>query len=100
MPAKRLSMRKIQEILRLKYGHGLSNRDISNSTTTSRSTVADYLLRTSAAGISWPLPKGMKRNWNICSCPDGKPLPEHDACSRPITHDNIRGSQYYHHCIQ
>lgn len=31
---------------------------------------------------------------------DTKPLPEHDACSRPITHDNIRGSQYYHHGIQ
>lgn len=59
MPAKRLSMRKIQEILRLKYGHGLSNRDIAKSTTTSRSTVADYLLRASAAGISWPLPAGM-----------------------------------------
>ncbi|MFZ5760483.1 MAG: hypothetical protein ACOY32_12770 [Thermodesulfobacteriota bacterium] len=59
MPAQRLSMRKIQEILRLKYGLGLSNRDISNSTTTSRSTVADYLLRASAAGISWPLPEGL-----------------------------------------
>lgn len=59
MPAERLSMRKVQEILRLKYGHGLSNRDIAKSTATSRSTVADYLLRASAAGISWPLPDGM-----------------------------------------
>ena len=44
MPAERLSMRKIHEMLRLKFGHGLSNRDIALSVAVSRSTVADYLL--------------------------------------------------------
>lgn len=52
MPAVRLSMRKIYEILRLKFDHGLSNRDIALSVGVSRSTVIDYLLRVQAAGLS------------------------------------------------
>ena len=59
MPAERLSMRKIHEILRLKFGQGLSNRDVARSTSVSRSTVADYLLRAKAANLSWPLPLGL-----------------------------------------
>ena len=59
MPAGRLSMRKISEILRLKYGHGLSNREVALSVSVSRSTVADYLLRAQAASVSWPLPEGL-----------------------------------------
>jgi len=57
MPGKRLSMRKIREILRLKFECGQSNRTIARSCSISRSTVADYLLRASAAGLTWPLPK-------------------------------------------
>jgi len=55
MPKKRLSMRKIREILRLKYECKLSNRDIAQSCSTGHSTIGDYLLRASAAGLSWPL---------------------------------------------
>ena len=56
MPAKRLSMRKIREILRLKFECGQTNRKIAGSCSISRSTVADYLLRAGAAGLSWPVP--------------------------------------------
>ena len=56
MSAKRLSMRKIKEILRLKFDCKQSNRNISISCSISRSTVADYLLRAKAAGLYWPLP--------------------------------------------
>jgi transposase len=59
MPAKRLSMRKIKEILRLKYEVGLSARQIARSCSVSRSTVSEYLSRASAAGLSWPLEEGM-----------------------------------------
>ncbi|HHO49259.1 MAG TPA: hypothetical protein ENN06_12560 [Desulfobacteraceae bacterium] len=52
-------MRKIHEILRLRFDCGLSGRDIFRSTSVSRSTVSDYLLRASAAGFSWPFPEGM-----------------------------------------
>lgn len=56
MPAKRLSMRKIREILRLKYECEKSIRDIAKSCSVGRSTVSDYLLRARSAGFTWPLP--------------------------------------------
>lgn len=56
MPAERLSMRKIKEILRLKWSCGLSNRKIAQSCVMSRSTVAEYIMRAAAAGLAWPLP--------------------------------------------
>jgi transposase len=59
MPAKRLSMRKIKEILRLKYEVGLSIRQIAKSCSAGKSTVYEYLSRASAAGLSWPLDDDM-----------------------------------------
>ncbi len=47
-------MRKIKEVLRLKYDCNISEREISRSCQVSRSTVADYLMKAKAAGISWP----------------------------------------------
>jgi transposase len=48
-------MRKIREVLRLKWECGLSERQISQSCVLSRSTVSDYLCRAKAAGLTWPL---------------------------------------------
>ena len=56
MPAKRLSMRKIKEVLRLKWGNEVSNRKIATSCGIGRPTVAEYLRRAEEAGLSWPLP--------------------------------------------
>jgi transposase len=49
-------MRKIREILRLKWSAQLSNRAIATSCAISRSTVADCLERAASAGLTWPLP--------------------------------------------
>ena len=57
MPKERLSMRKIKEILRLSWECGLSKQKIAQSCGVARSTVGDYLMRASAAGLSWPLPE-------------------------------------------
>jgi transposase len=46
-------MRKIKEVLRLKYDCGISEREISRSCSISRSTVADYLRRAAAAKLTW-----------------------------------------------
>ncbi len=54
MANRRLPVRKIKEVLRLKYSCNLSEREISRSCQVSRSTVADYLMKAKAAGISWP----------------------------------------------
>ena len=56
MPAERLTMRKIREVFRLKFDCDLSNRQIANSCSIARSTVAEYLFRLQQAGLSWPLP--------------------------------------------
>ena len=48
-------MRKIEEVLRLKWGHQLSNRQIANSCLISHTTVREYLDRARLVGLSWPL---------------------------------------------
>ena len=59
MPAKGLSMRKIREILRLRYEVGLSSHQIAASCSVGRTAVVGYLRRAAAAGVTWPLPEGM-----------------------------------------
>lgn len=56
MSKKRLSMRKIEEVLRLKFETDLSERKIATSCGVSRSTVAEYLARFKRSGLVWPLP--------------------------------------------
>ena len=53
---KRLPMRKIREVLRLKFEHRLSERKIARSCNISRSTVSDYIGRFAVSGLQWPLP--------------------------------------------
>jgi transposase len=53
MTQERLSVRKIREILRLKYEVGLSNRAIARACCVSNSTVGDYVVRAKRAGIVW-----------------------------------------------
>jgi transposase len=48
-------MRQIREVLRLKFDRQLSSRQIAGSCGIGRTTVADYLERVEAAGLSWPL---------------------------------------------
>jgi DNA-binding MarR family transcriptional regulator len=56
MPQEGLSMRKIREVLRLRYDLGLLQHEIARSCSISQPTVNRYLQRASAAGLSWPLP--------------------------------------------
>ena len=59
MPAKRLSMRKIKEVLRLKWSKRLSNRRIASSCGIARPTVSEYLRRAESARLTWPLPASL-----------------------------------------
>jgi transposase len=52
-------MRKIREVLRLSLGQGLSLRQVAASAQVPYTTVADYLRRARAAGLTWPLPVGL-----------------------------------------
>jgi transposase len=59
MPNKRLPMRKIREILRLRYVCGLSEREIARSCRVTRSTVGNYLRRAAAAKVTWQVAEGI-----------------------------------------
>lgn len=59
MPARRLSMRRIKEMLRLHFAAGASDRAIARELGLARSTVGDYLERAAAAGLGWPLPEDL-----------------------------------------
>lgn len=56
MPAKRLSMRNIREVLRLKHERGLSHRAVAQSCALGVGTVTLYLQRAAEVGLEWPLP--------------------------------------------
>jgi transposase len=52
-------MRKIRDILRLRWGDKLSQRDVGLSVGSSPSTVSDCVGRAEVAGLSWPLPEDL-----------------------------------------
>jgi len=53
-------MRRIKEVLRLRFEAGLGHRQIARSCSLGVGTVHDYLKRAEAAGLKWPFPEG----WN------------------------------------
>lgn len=59
MPAKRISMRKIREVLRLRLEARLSIRQISASTKISVGAIQKLLSRVDALEITWPLPEDL-----------------------------------------
>lgn len=59
MSAKRLSMRKIKEVLRLKWSLDLSHRAIGRSCGIGHTVVTEYLRRAERVGLCWPLPPEM-----------------------------------------
>lgn len=56
MAQKRLSMRKIREILRLRFGCNLSYRAVARSCSASPAAVYECVQRAEAAQLDWPLP--------------------------------------------
>ena len=52
-------MRKIREVLRLKFEHQFSNRRTAVACKLSRSTIKEYIARFQAAKLDWPLPDDM-----------------------------------------
>ena len=56
MGAKRLPMRKLREILRLKYERRMGHRAIARACGVGVGTVSEYVRRARQAGLIWPLP--------------------------------------------
>jgi transposase len=57
--SEKLSMRKITEMLRLKWDLKRSNREIAASIGSSNSTVSECVRRAIKANLSWPLPSDL-----------------------------------------
>jgi transposase len=50
-------MRKIKDVLRLRFGMNLGQDQIARSCSISQATVHRYLERADSAGLTWPLPE-------------------------------------------
>jgi transposase len=59
MPAKRSSMRKIRDVLRLKFEEKRSHGRIAQITGLSKGAVANYVRRAGLNSIGWPIPAEM-----------------------------------------
>ena len=86
MANRRLSMRKIKEVLRLSYHGELSARQVAHSLNISRSAVKEYQERAKKAGLIWPLPDTLNEQElehklfppPLTVEPPAKPLPDFD----------------------
>ena len=54
MPTAPISMRKLKEILRIKYGTGLSHRQIGRSLAITPFVLSRYANRAAQLGMKWP----------------------------------------------
>jgi transposase len=57
MPAERMTMRHVREVLRLKFVGGVPTREIARRIGVAASTVRTTIKRFEAAGLGWPLPE-------------------------------------------
>jgi len=98
MPQERLSMRKIGEVLRLKWDCKLSNRAIARSCHISHSTVSEYLARAERAGLTWPLPENLSEDGlyallfpekQLEATPVSKPLPDREKVRKELRKHNV-----------
>src|SRR5258705_8717721 len=83
MPAERLSMRKVREVLRLKHTLGMSLRQISEATGVGKTVAGEYVRRAEVIGITWPVPDGiddaaLERRLFPIPCETGPPYPAID----------------------
>lgn len=83
MPAERLPMRRIKEIMRLKWDCRLLARHVSRSLRVARSTLGEYSRRARAAGLSWPLPEELDKETSE------RPLPDWAEVHQELRHKGL-----------
>lgn len=95
-------MRKISEVLRLRFELGLGQRAIARACSISQSTVHDYLNRAAAAGMVWPLGEEWDQQRVEQALFGGqqvvKRLPEHVLPDFPALHAELQ--QHPHLTLQ
>jgi len=86
-------MRKIKEVLRLRYELKLEQRQIARSCSISVSTVHEYLKRAEGAKVSWPLPDGWddtRLEGALYPSPEGNPRPKKSSPDFAAIHEQLR----------
>ena len=53
-------MRRVKEVLRLRFELGFGQREIARACSISQGAVHNYLKKAAAAGMQWPLPEGTR----------------------------------------
>ncbi len=93
MAKERLSMRKIREILRLKFDCKLSERKIAKSCSVARSTVGSYLSMAKSAGLTWPIPEHLS-DTDISNMMfknrDGRPVNKRNMPTMDYIHNELK----------
>ena len=87
-------MRKIKEVLRLRFELGLRQREIARACSISQGAVHRYLKRAATAGISWPLPEGWDEQ-RVEAALFGEPHPTEPSPERalpdfPALHEQLQ----------
>jgi len=97
MPGERLSMRKIREVIRLRFAQGLSQRAVGRSLGLSIGAVNGYLSRARMAGLTWPLPENLDDAQLEALlyppppdvAPDRRPVPDWAVMHREMRRPNV-----------
>ena len=91
-------MRKVKEVLRLRFGLGLQQSQIARSCSLGQATVHRYLQKAAAAGLSWPLPEDVDdRHLEELLFPVGPGRPSHTVRSLPDFGEVRRQLQTHKH---
>ena|SRR5258708_3937575 len=90
-------MRKIREVLRLRFASGLAQRVLARSLGLSQGAACDYLDRARRAGVVWPLPDALddeRLEMLLFPPPPGlpaeqRPKPDWTVVYRELPHPNV-----------
>ena len=83
MPAQPISMRKLKDVLRLKYDAGLSQRQIAAALGLSLGVVNKYLNAAQTAELTWPLPEDLSEAQLRAILFPPQAFPPPSACAHP-----------------
>jgi transposase len=95
-------MRRIKEVLRLRFALGLGQREIARACSIRQGAVHNYLKKAAGAGMQWPLPEGWDEK-RIEEAVFGKSRPTEEASQRafpdfPALHHQLQ--QHPHLTLQ
>jgi len=93
-------VRKIKEVLRLKFSVGLGLRQIARSCSIGLGTVHEYLQRAEAAGVTWPLGEDWDEDWLEAALFGGPPRARPAVLSMPDFAELHRQRQLNRHLTQ